>query len=661
MQEIRTNSLQTFQQALAMHEQGRLSEAEHLYEDILKADGRHFDSIYYLGIIRLQQNRFADAEDLFRRAIKIDKKSADAQHHLAIALTGVGSLDAAVERYRKALELRPRDAAAHNNLGYVLQKLDRHDEAEKHFRKAVSINPNYAEAYNNLGNALQSLDRTDEAIEQYRKALTLRPNFAEAHNNLGSALAVRNLYEEAVEHCRKALALAPNNLEAHMNLANSLGALERPQEAVAHYQKAIAIDPTNVEAYSRAGFALFHAGNVQAAITHCERALAIEPDHVGALQNLGVALRAVGRVDEAIQSFEKVIAAAPGKAVGVYYNLATSRRMTSPDPHFAAMKKLAGEMESFEVENQIVLHFALAKAFADVGDHQQSFRHLLKGNALKRKEFAEYDEAKSLTQFERIRAVFNAELLDEKKRVGDPSFVPVFIIGMPRSGTSLVEQILASHPNVFGAGELYEFGDLANRIKGPNGIEFPEAVASLSGEELRALGASYVCAIRRLAPDAERITDKMPGNFFNAGLIHLTLPNARIIHTCRDPRDTAMSCFSLLFALGHAYSYDLAELGHYLRAYEKLMAHWREVLPKGTMIEVQYETMVGNLETEAKRIVAHCGLEWDDACLSFHKSKRAVRTASVVQVRQPIYGSSVGRWRPYEKDLQPLLRALAGA
>jgi tetratricopeptide (TPR) repeat protein len=611
-----------------------------------------------LGIIRLQQNRFADGAVLFRRAVKVDKKSADAQHHLAIALTGLGRHDESVVHYRKALTLKPHDAAAQNNIGYALQKLDRHDEAARHFQKALSINPNYPEAHNNLGNALQSQDRVEEAIEQYRQALALRPNYAEVYNNLASALAVCNRHEEAIANCEKAVALAPGNAEAHMNLANSLGAMERPQDALTHYQKAIAINPVNAEAYSRAAFMLFHLGRIQEAIALCERALSIRPGHVEALKNLGVAFRSLGRMDEAIHSFEKTIAAAPRKAAGLYYLLATSKQMSVSDPHFAAMRELAGDMGSFNVENQIGLHFALSKVFADVGDHQRSFQHLLKGNALKRQEFVEYDETKLLMRFERIRAAFTTELFENKTRVGNPSFVPVFIIGMPRSGSTLVEQILASHPKVFGAGERYEFGDLAQGIVTPEGAEFPEAVADMSDEQLHMLGTNYVRAMQPLAPGAERITDKMPSNFFNAGLIHLALPNARIIHTCRDPRDTAISCFSILFAMGHPHTYDLDELGRYMRAYERIMEHWRQVLPKDAMLEVQYEELVENLETEAKRIIEFCGLEWNEACLSFHKTKRPVRTASVIQVRQPIYSISVGRWQPYEKELQPFLRAL---
>ena len=654
-----TDAQPAFQRAVALHGQGRVREAEELYESILRSDSRHFDSIYYLGTIRLQQSRFLDAEVLFRRALKINKRSADARHYLGIALTGLGHFDEAVSQYQKAVDLNPRDAVAHNNLGYALQKLDRHEEATRHFRKALSINPNYPEAHNNLGNALQVLGRIEEAIEHYQQALALRPNDAGAHNNLASALAARNRHDEAIKHCERALALAPGSPEVHLNLANSLRAIERPREALEHYQKATSI----AEAYAGVALTLLLLGRVEEAIAHCEEALTINPDNVDVLQSLGIVLRTIGRLDEAIHSFEKAVAIAPRKGgkAALYYDLVTSKRMSASDPHFVAMQQLAREMESFDVKSQIGLHFALGKAYADIGDCRQSFAHLLEGNALKRREFVKHDETKLLMMFERIQATFTAELLAAKKGVGDPSARPVFIIGMPRSGTSLVEQILASHPKVFGAGERLELGNLANGLVGSDGAEFPEVFAGVSAEQLRSLGTSYVRAIQALAPEVERITDKMPNNFFRAGLIPLALPNARIIHIRRDPRDTALSCFSNLFETGNVHTYDLAELGRYIRAYEKLMAHWRQVLPEGAMIEVQYEELVGNLEQQARRIVDYCGLAWNDACLSFHKNNRPVRTASVMQVRQPIYNSSVGRWRPYEKELEPFWRAYSAS
>jgi tetratricopeptide (TPR) repeat protein len=656
--DTKTGPALPFRQAAGLYVQGSPLDPGRIYEVALNANPRDRAAVHSLGIIRLQQGKFSEAESLFRRAVKLQRKSADAYHHLAIALTGLGRLDEAIAHYRKALALRPHDAGAHNNLGYVLQKLDRHDEASRHCRKALAINPEYPEALNNLGNALQSLEQTEAAIEEYRRALTRRPDYAEAHNNLAAALAALNRHEEAIAHCKQALALSPNNAEAHINLANSLGAIEQPEEALAHYNTALAIEPLNAEAYSRASFMLFHLGRIEEAIAYCEKALSIRPDHVGALNNLGVALRATGRIDEAIGYFEKAIVAIPQRA-GLYYALANSTRLSESDPHVARMKQMANEMHALKLEDQIGLHFALAKVFADTGDHQRSFQHLLKGNTLKRQQFEGYEERKLLESFERIKTIFDTRLLAEKNGGGNSSKIPIFIVGMPRSGTSLVEQILASHPNIFGAGERYELSKLTDGIVGMDGAEFPEAVAGMTAEQINSLGTQYVRAMLILAPDAKRIVDKMPSNFFSVGLIHLALPNARIIHTRRDPSDTAVSCFSTLFALGHAFSYDLAELGRYYHAYEKLMDHWRRVLPEGTFIDVQYEELVRNLKTESKRIIRFCGMEWDEACLSFHKTERPVRTASVIQVRQPIYASSIGRWRPHETALRPFLRALS--
>jgi hypothetical protein len=231
---------------------------------------------------------------------------------------------------------------------------------------------------------------------------------------------------------------------------------------------------------------------------------------------------------------------------------------------------------------------------------------------------------------------------------------------MPRSGSTLVEQILASHPKIFGAGELNDFGTAVARLGDRARAPFPELVRAMSEEDLRQLGTNYLDATTALAPEAARITDKMPFNFHFVGLIHLALPHARIIHTRRDPVDTCLSCFSTLFTAGQPYGYDLGELGRYYRGYAALMQHWRNVLPNGVMLEVQYEELVDDLEDQARRLVAHCGLDWDETCLAFHKTQRPVLTASATQVRQPIYKSAVGRWRVYEEFLGPLTRALAG-
>ncbi|MBO0752853.1 MAG: sulfotransferase, partial [Bradyrhizobiaceae bacterium] len=258
------------------------------------------------------------------------------------------------------------------------------------------------------------------------------------------------------------------------------------------------------------------------------------------------------------------------------------------------------------------------------------------------------------------RTVFTPELMREKSGGGDPSQVPVFIVGMPRSGTTLLEQVLASHSKVHGAGEVETFYQALVKLMDRAGgtAPFPDMVAAMSSEALRELGASYVSMIRAAAPAAERVVNKLTLNYKYVGLIHLALPNARIIHIRRDPLDTCFSCFSLAFSGEQSFTYDQGELGRYYRGYAALMEHWRRVLPEGVMIEVQYEDLVADLAGQAGNVLAHCGLAWEDACLAFHETDRPVKTASSAQVRRPLYQTSIGRWRPYEHLLQPLIKAL---
>jgi hypothetical protein len=267
--------------------------------------------------------------------------------------------------------------------------------------------------------------------------------------------------------------------------------------------------------------------------------------------------------------------------------------------------------------------------------------------------------------------VFSADLIKSKSGGGDPSPVPIFVVGMPRSGTTLIEQIIASHPMVHGAGELQTFNDVVLTVRGPDGatLPYPDFVTALDPAALRQIGARYVALLRELAVGrseaekaggAQRVTDKMPSNYYFVGLIHLALPNAKIIHSMRDPVDTCVSCFSKLFSAEQNHTYDLAELGSYYRRYDRLMGHWRRVLPAGSFLDVRYEEVVDDLENQARRIIAHCGLPWDDRCLAFHKTERPIRTASATQVRKPIYRNAVGRWRVYEDQLGPLLNALKG-
>ena len=564
-----------------------------------------------------QQGRLPEAERLYRAVLDLDHDHFDALHHLGLLCAQRGDLDAAAGLLGKALDQNPKSAEAHNNLGTMLQALGRQEEAARCFETALTLTPTYADARYNLANTFRALGRPEEAIPHYEAALAIDPDFVEAHNNFGNALQMLNRHRPAIAHYERALALRPDFVTALNNLGNSLQALDRHEEALARY----------------------------------DRALALRPDHAGTHGNRGEVLKEIGRVEEARRAIETAINLSP-RSTNLYLALAGTKRFAAGDPHLAAMEALARDTASLSREAQIPLHFALGKAFADFGQHERSVSHLTEGNALKRQAIV-YDEAATLALVERIGAVFGPALMRTMRGQGDRSSVPIFIIGMPRSGTTLVEQILASHPQVFGAGERPDFDEAAAALGA-----FPDAIPTLAEADIRELGARYLAGLQALAPAAARITDKMPSNFLFAGLIHLALPNARLIHIRRDPLDTCFSCFSTLFTTEQGYTYDLGELGRYYRAYEALMAHWRAVLPEGAMIEVQYEAVVGDVDGQARRLVAQCGLEWDDACLAFHKTQRPVRTASAAQVRQPIYATSIGRWRPYKAMLGPLIHLL---
>ena len=329
------------------------------------------------------------------------------------------------------------------------------------------------------------------------------------------------------------------------------------------------------------------------------------------------------------------------------------QKIVPGDPKLLALEALAARPESLPGNDVICLHFALAKALEDVGQYDRSFEHLLKGNELKRREI-DFDEAREHKALQRIATAFDQNLFDRFAGAGDPSQTPIFIVGMPRSGTTLIEQVLASHPLVDGAGELWTLGRVAQSVVNAAGQPLPfPATSSRCGPKSwparRALSGRAPAA-----PSGKtRVTDKAPGNYAYAGLIRLILPNAKIIHSMRDPVDTCLSCFSWYFTFGQPYTYDLAELGRQYRRYRELMQHWRTVLPATTLLDVRYEDMVDNLEEQARRLLDFCGLPWDDRCLNFHQTDRPVSTASSVQVRQPLYRSSLQPLAPLRKTPRP--------
>lgn len=646
----------------ALQALGQLDAAMAAYAEAVALKPGYARAHASLAGIQAQLGHFETAVTGFQKALEIEPGNLISLLGLASAYTRLARHAEAIACFEQAVAAKPDDKRAHIGLAEIHSLLGQHEASIAAFDKALAAEPGNLASLLGCAVALEKLARHDEAIACLEQAATAEPNDPRAHVSLGDAMHRHGRHDDAIRHYARALPLLPDSGELLNNLGNALTALGRHEEAVARFQQAIALMPDAAKLHHNFATALEALQRTDEALVHYERALALQPNLVDAQLGIGNVLREFGRFDEAHHAFETAIRNVPGK-VAAYYGIGVSKRFTADDPHLAAMEAFAREPSSLSDEDWIVLHFALAKAYEDLGQYERSFEHLLDGNRLKRRQLA-YDEANALGIMDRCRNVFTSEFLREKAGHGDPSRVPIFIVGMMRSGSTLVEQILASHPQVFGGGERPYFEkSLVATLQSIGSRYTPtylDAIRTRDGAWIEPLASRYLDALTATAPAALRITDKLLGNFVNVGLIHLALPNARIIHTHRDPLDTCLSCFSKLFSAPIPFVYDLPELGRYYRSYERLMAHWRKVLPDGVMIDVRYEDVVADLEGHARRIIAHCGLEWDNACLAFHRTERVVRTASLAQVRQPLYASSVGRAQPLRAMLHPLIEALAG-
>jgi len=610
-----------FAQAGAALQGGRLPEAEALFRQVLSLDPGHADAHNWLGVVLQQKGESGEALGHLRQAVALAPASADFANNLGIAELGAGNVDGARRALEKAVKLNPRLPAAHHNLGLVFQKRRELEPAIACFRRAIALAPDYVNAHLNLGNALQDSGHIDEAIVQYRKLVALAPKSREARFNLASVLNAAKRLAEAEREAREAVSLDPRGIEAGNLLVSVLSTLEHYDEAMAEARRVLALDPKCVEAHNR----------------------------------LGTILTTLGRFDEAISCFQASLAAQPDNA-GALFGLANaSKEYSSPEMADRIERSLGRDLSQ---EHRSMLHFALGKIYDDMGDYARAFENYRVANELAVPEA--WFDAKIWTAYvDRVVATFTPDFFARRKAFGSPSRRSIFIFGMPRSGTTLTEQIVASHPLVAAGGELGTVADLVAglpaRLKSES--RFPECATEITEETAGRLAADYLAALDKVDADAQRVTDKMPLNFQNLGLIALMFPQATFIHCRRDPLDTCLSCYFQKFGRGLDFSYSFENLGAYYRGYRRLMAHWREALPVA-VLEVGYEDMVADQEGTSQRIIAHCGLEWDDRCLAFHKTERAVRTASVWQVRQPVYKTAVKRWQRYEPFLGPLRAAL---
>jgi tetratricopeptide (TPR) repeat protein len=645
---------QQLQKAVALDQRGDVAGAMAGYRQVLSGDPGNIDALFLLGRAHCQQGQFERGAELLGKAASLAPHYAQAHNLLGMALSRLGRKEDALASFQRATAADPGNAMAIANKADLLADLGRPADAVAEYDKALARDPRNVAAWCNRGNALQALGREVEAVESFGKALALDPRLVVAHFNMANALTRLGRHEEAIARYRRAIALWPDFADAYINLPGPLLALGRWQEALECSDRAIELRPDAVRAHCSRGDALMGLERHEQAMTSYDAALAIDANCAHSLVKKASLAYFLGRFDEARAAAEKVHEIDP-REVGGYLVLAETKDFAPDDPQIAAMEDLLRDTKAVNARDRMGLHFALGAVYRKLGEHERSFRHFVDGNSIKRRH-ADYDEKMVLGMFSRIEEIFTPEFIASKSGHGDPSTKPIFIVGMPRSGTTLIEQILAGHPRVHSLGEIKDFPLSLFALKGMN---YPENVLAMSPEEMGKVGVTYLQKVAPLIPaTADRFTDKMLTNLLYVGLIHLALPNARIIHARRDPIDNCVSCFTQVFIEGHNYTNDLGELGRYYNAAERLAAHWHRVVPAEALLEVQYEQVVGDLETQARRIVAHCGLDWNDACLDFHKVERAVTTASAAQVRQPLYRSSVGRWQVYGDQLKPLLEAL---
>jgi tetratricopeptide (TPR) repeat protein len=574
--------------------------------------------------------------------------------NLGNALGRRGRLEEAAASYGRALERRPEFAEAHNNLGDLKLELARFDEAAASCRRAIEIRPDYAEAHLNLGKALLRLGDAGSSIESCRRAIEIRPDFAEAHNSLGNALMYLARFDDAIAVFRRALAINPDLAEAHANLANALRSIGRLEDAVAGYRRALLAKPDFVSAYTELGTALRLQRRTADAEAACREALKIRPDSAATVAVLAEVRADAGRFAEAEELFARALSIDPGSAEALC-GAVRVRRMTPADGGWlAAAQRLTGS--GLTPRREMLLRYAIGKYCDDVKDYPQAFHNFRRANELAGFCGRGHDRAQLTRTIDLIIRSYDRTWVDRQRTSANASARPVFIVGMLRSGTTLAEQILASHPQVFGAGELDFWGErLAVATAHARGADARE----VRGDDgLGAASADYLELLRRTSAEAVRVVDKMPTNFLSLGLIHAALPRARIIHMRRNPVDTCLSIYFQHFEAANTYANDFEDLAHYYREYRRLMRHWRATLPAEVLMEVPYEGLAEDLEGWTRRMLEFIEVPWDPRCLDFHTTARTVVTASKWQVRQPFDRRSVQRWRNYEEFVLPLIPLL---
>jgi tetratricopeptide (TPR) repeat protein len=641
---------------------GRLDRAENCCLTALRLDPNAADAANNLGLVKLAQNRPEAAVTCFREAFRIRPDFAMAANNLGNALRLLGEKEQAVASFRRAVQISPQIAEGHSNLGQLLLEQKKFDEALVHCREAVRLRPDFAPAHSNLGNVLREMNQLEEARACYREALRLAPGIGMIYNNMAQAFQEEGRLDEALDWYRRSLERDCHSARIHTNLASALAEKERYDEAIDHYGIALNCDPAYAEACNGLGWIWHEQGNYEKAEGAFREALRLKPDLAAAHCNLGSVREELGDFAGAERCLHEALRH-DARLPGARALLATMLRKKLPETDLEAMNSLL--RDPFLSDGQRgCLHFGLAQVLDARSEYAAAADHLKVANAIAMYEWGKrgpgYDPANHTRFVDQLIEGFTPAFFERVKGHGSDSRRPIFVFGLPRSGTTLTEQILACHSQAFGAGELNlarASFEMLSEGTGKRGDEGPiEGLLNISADLLGSVAGRHLARLDELGPGKLHVVDKMPDNYLKLGLLAALFPQARFIHCQRDLRDVAVSCWMTNFR--HIrWASDQDHIAARFKDYQRLMEHWRQVLPV-EVLDVDYEETVANLEGMARRLVGFCGLEWEPACLAFHKSKQPVRTASVSQVRQPLYTRSVNRWKNYEGALGGLFDRL---
>ena len=630
---------------IEQYQMSNYKEAERLGLLLTQQFPKHQVAWKVLGAILGQTDRKAEAIYANQTAVALSPQDPEAHSNLGITLKELGRLDEAVATFKQAIELKPDLAEAHCNLGITLKELGRLDEALASCRQAIALKPNFAEAHSNLGITLKELGRLDEALASYNQAIALKPNFAEAHSNLGVTLKELGRPDEALASYNQAIVLKPDYTEAHSNLGITLKELGRLDEALASYKQAIALKPDFAEAHSNLGITLKELGRPDEALASCRQAIALKPDFAEAHSNLGITLKELGRPDEALASYTQAIALKP--------DFAEAHRMLTSMKKFDAQDEQYSEMlglylnEDISEEQRCHINFGLAKTYEDLGNFKQAYTHYVEGNVL-RKKHLNYDINQDVELFKQLQSSYpNIEKNSLESKKFPKNLIPIFIVGMPRSGTTLVEQIVSSHSKVTGAGEL-------NFVK-QFGATIATGITEVNNESLLNFRGKYLDKLKYVSNGNLIVIDKMPQNFRYIGLLTAAFPEAKIIHVKRNPAAVCWANYKQYFGSKSIdYCYAIDDIINYHKLYENLMDFWTNTL-SNRIYKLDYEQLTVNQESETRQLIDYLDLDWDENCLSPQNNTRRVATASSLQVRQKVYQGSSEQWKKYQPFLNGAL------